>query len=215
MNTPEHSEPRWKRQPDERPGQILDAAVEVFAEKGFSSATMDEIASAAGITKGTIYLYFPSKEELFVTMARRQFERALALLPEVRLEEATDPEQITRRLGREFLRIFMTPEVAKVFPLIIAEYNHVPALQDLYRNEMLPRLNFQLAALLELGMEAGYIRRMDPVIASRCLMGMFFAFVMTQEVFGAKQVTPMEPDDIVDTVVSIYYHGVLNDRTAE
>jgi AcrR family transcriptional regulator len=212
---PEHSEPQWKRQPDERPNQILAAAVEVFSEKGFRAARMDEIAAAAGITKGTIYLYFASKEDLFIAMARRHFERVLELLPDIEMQDEESPEAITRRLGREFLRVFMTPEVAKVFPLIIAEYNHLPVLQELYRQEMLPKLNFQLAALLELGIRAGYIRPMDPVIASRCLMGMFMAFVLTQEVFGAKEVTPMSIDDIADTVVSIYFRGVLNDRKAE
>ncbi|MDX9975369.1 MAG: TetR/AcrR family transcriptional regulator C-terminal domain-containing protein, partial [FCB group bacterium] len=119
------------------------------------------------------------------------------------------------RIGREFLGIFMTPEVGKVMPLIIGEYNHLPALQELYRNEVLPKLNFQLASLIELGVATGYFRPLDPVIASRCLMGMFFAFVMTQEVFGAKQVTPMNIDDIADTVVSIYFRGVLNDRETQ
>lgn len=205
----ESSEPKWKRQPDERPQQILQAAVEVFAEKGFRSATMDEIASSAGITKGTIYLYFPSKEELFVEMARRQFQHVLDLLPEIQLDEGDNPEEATRRLGRLFLRVLMTPEVTKVIPLVVAEYNHLPALQAMYREQILPNANIQLASLLELGMDLGAFRRMDPVIAARCLLGMFFAFVMTQEVFGAKLVTPMEIDDIADTIVSIYFHGIL------
>ncbi|MDX9974761.1 MAG: helix-turn-helix domain-containing protein, partial [FCB group bacterium] len=99
MSAAKHTESKWKRQPDERPNQILSAAVEVFAEKGFRAATMDEIAAAAGITKGTIYLYFASKEELFLAMTRRHFERVLALLPEVSLDEADTPEELTRRIG--------------------------------------------------------------------------------------------------------------------
>lgn len=209
----ESSEPKWKRQPDERPQQILQAAVDVFAEKGFRAATMDEIAAAAGITKGTIYLYFPSKEELFVEMVRRQFRQVLELLPEIRLEEGDDPEDVTRRLGREFLRVLMTPEVTKVIPLAVAEYNHIPALQRIYREEILPNANIQLASLLEIGMELGFLRRHDPVIAARCLLGMFLAFVLTQEVFGAKSVTPMEIDDIADTIVSIYFRGILKEET--
>jgi AcrR family transcriptional regulator len=208
------SEPKWKRQPDERPQQILQAALEVFAEKGFRAATMDEIAARAGITKGTIYLYFPSKEELFVAMTRWHFQRVVDLLPELRLEEGDDPETVTRRVGREFLGVLMTPEVAKAVPLIIGEFNHIPALQRLYREEVLPNLNFQLATLLELGMDLGFFRRVDPVIAARSLMGMFFVFVMTQEVLGAKQVTPMTIDDIADTIVSVYFHGILKERTS-
>lgn len=205
----ESHEPKWKRLPDERPDQILRAALEVFSDKGFRAATMDEVASAAGIAKGTIYLYFASKEDLFLALARQVLQHALDLLPEIRLDNEADPETFTRRLGREFLGVLMTPEVAKVLPLIVAEYNHLPALQELYRTEILQKVNLQLASILEMGMELGWVRRLDPVIASRCLLGMFFVFVMTQEVFGAKTVTPMDADDIADTVTTIYFHGIL------
>ena len=54
------SEPRWRRLPEERPRQILDAALAVFAERGLAAARLDDIAKRAGLSKGTIYLYFPN-----------------------------------------------------------------------------------------------------------------------------------------------------------
>ena len=67
--------PRWRRKPDERPDEILKAAFKVFSERGFAHATMDDVAEAAGITKGTIYLYFPGKEELFIEVVQRSLDR--------------------------------------------------------------------------------------------------------------------------------------------
>src|SRR5579859_4356229 len=61
---------RWARRKQARPSEILDAAVAEFAEKGFAAARMDDIASRAGVTKGTIYLYFRSKEEVFKSLIR-------------------------------------------------------------------------------------------------------------------------------------------------
>ena len=61
----------WSRRKQARPDEILDAALEVFAEKGFAAARMEDIAKRAGVTKGTIYLYFPSKEEVFKSLARK------------------------------------------------------------------------------------------------------------------------------------------------
>ena len=61
---------RWRRLPEERPGQILEAAVAVFAEHGISAAKLEDIAALAGVSKGTIYLYFSSKEELFREVVR-------------------------------------------------------------------------------------------------------------------------------------------------
>src|SRR5512147_1503209 len=62
--------PRWRRLPEERPRQILDAALEVFGERGLAGARLDDIARRAGVSKGTIYLYFANKEELFREMIR-------------------------------------------------------------------------------------------------------------------------------------------------
>lgn len=62
--------PRWHRRPEERPRQILEAAFKVFGVQGLHQATLDDVARQAGITKGTIYLYFPSKSALFGAMLK-------------------------------------------------------------------------------------------------------------------------------------------------
>jgi AcrR family transcriptional regulator len=64
-NTDEQDGPRWRRRSEARPGEIVEAALDLFVEKGFAATKMDEIAKRAGVTKGTVYLYFPSKEDLF------------------------------------------------------------------------------------------------------------------------------------------------------
>src|SRR4051812_24710326 len=70
VRDPEIAEPRWRRLPEERPRQILAAALSVFGERGLAAARLDDIAKRAGLSKGTIYLYFPNKEELFREMVR-------------------------------------------------------------------------------------------------------------------------------------------------
>src|ERR1043165_915670 len=64
------SQPRWQRRSEDRPREICEAALEVFAEKGFAAARLDEIASRAGVSKGTLYLYFKDKQELFRAVVR-------------------------------------------------------------------------------------------------------------------------------------------------
>ena len=64
------TQPRWRRLPEERPSQILDAALEVFAEHGMAAARLEDIAKRAGVSKATIYLYFPNKEALFRAVIR-------------------------------------------------------------------------------------------------------------------------------------------------
>jgi len=209
------SQHKWQRKPDERPAQIVDAALEVFSRRGFRTATMDEVAVRAGITKGTIYNYFRSKEDLFIAMVRAKVQEAVDLLPEMSIKPFEDPEALTRRLGMAFMEVLTRPGVVKVIPLVLAEFQHLPKLQAVYWEELLPQANLGLAQTLELGMHLGIVKRLDPVIAARCLFGMFIVFVLTQEVLGAKQVTPMDPGAMVDTIVSIFFRGVLTENGRE
>ncbi len=203
------SVPKWRRQPHERPSQILDAALDVFAEKGFHEARMDEIAEHAGITKGTIYLYFESKEELFLAMARTGFAEWVNLLPQITFEPGQDLEGLGRDLGRTFLETLENPRLVKLIPVVLGELNHLPALKQIYHEEIMPKANFHLAELLEFGMEHGVIKRLDPVAAARCLFGMYLGFILTQEVLGAKEITPMSRETIADTITTVYFRGIL------
>src|ERR1051325_8300417 len=72
------TELRWRRRKRARPQEILDAALAVFAEKGFTATRMDDIAVRAGVTKGTIYLYFPSKEDVFKSLVRESIGTTLS-----------------------------------------------------------------------------------------------------------------------------------------
>src|SRR3954452_655449 len=99
--------PKWRRRPEHRPQQIIEAALEEFGRCGLSNARLEDIAKRAGVSKGTIYLYFPNKEELFREVIRStvvaQIEQA-----EVDVANATGTatESLTRimRGSFEFLR---------------------------------------------------------------------------------------------------------------
>src|SRR5947208_4887869 len=86
------AEPRWRRLPEERPRQILDAALAVFAERGLAAARLDDIAKLAGLSKGTIYLYFPNKEELFREVVRTSVIAYIARA-EAFFETERDPKE--------------------------------------------------------------------------------------------------------------------------
>jgi len=201
--------PKWTRQPDRRPQQIIAAALEVFSLKGFRRATMDAVAGAAGVTKGTIYLYFSSKEDLFIQTLRAHVEQVANLLPSFQLEGDVPVDDSARRVTRQLLEALMTPAMAKAMPLFISEVNHIPALRQAYIEEWLPQVNFKLAEVLSRGMDAGLLKRLDPVITARAIIGMFSEFVLTQQVFDLQNVTPMQLDEIANTIVAIAFHGVL------
>ena len=169
---------------------------------GYRAATMQEIAEAAGITKGTIYLYFQTKAELFVATVQAQFQEVVDLLPSIDYVPGQDPMELTTRLGEAFLRVLMAPKVAKVLPLVIAEYSRLPVLKELYFEEILRKADLRAAELIEAGKTLGLVRDLDATIAARCLLGVFFVFALTQEVLGAKELTPMKIQDIAQTILN-------------
>jgi len=146
---------RRQRRKEARPAEILDAALEVFSAKGFAAARPAEIAARAGISKGTLYLYFPSKEEMFKAMVRQ------TVLPNVgQLEvwakgfEGTAAEMFCGLLAR-IARIFSTSAIGRMPKIIISEATAFPDLAQFWVTEVVERAFALMRGILDRGVAAG------------------------------------------------------------
>ena len=97
--------PKFRRRKAERPDEIVAAALEIFAEKGFAAARLDDIAARAQVSKGAIYLYFATKEDIFRAVVEQEAERAAATAQqmeaeaeEARADRAAVEEQLRARI---------------------------------------------------------------------------------------------------------------------
>lgn len=171
--SPSHQEPRWRRLPEERPRQILEAAREVFGEHGLAASRLDDIAKRAGLSKGTIYLYFPNKEELFREMVRQmvvsQIEQGEQELNAMN-ESATD---LLTQFLRSYWRFIRSPQFAPLFRLIHAEIHSFPDLARFYAEEVIARVHRLIAAIITRGIESGEFRQLDPKVAARMVPAPF------------------------------------------
>jgi TetR/AcrR family transcriptional regulator len=167
-------EPRWRRMPEERPRQILDAAFETFAEHGLASARLDDIAKRAGVSKGTIYLYFPSKEDLFREVVRHTVGDAIDDV-ERRLSGGTATDDLNSFMDAHwhFLCSAKFPPLQRWIHSELAAY---PELASFYGQEVLGRGRKLLRSILERGIESGEFRRMDPGTAARALIALFITY---------------------------------------
>ena len=95
-------EPKWRRRKDARPSEIVDAALEVFAEKGFAAAKLDDIARRAGVSKATLYLYFDTKKEIFRAVARAAVASLLEPHPRILDQDPREPNLPRHTLGHGF-----------------------------------------------------------------------------------------------------------------
>ena len=165
--------PRARRK-DARPGEIVEAALRLFAERGFAATKLEDVAAAAGIGKGTIYLYFPTKEELFRAVVRQ------AVLPNLEAVQrlAEDPDMsaadILRALGERFLTLLDT-DLTAIPKLVIAESGNFPALARLYADEVLRHGIVVMRGVLARGVARGEFRPIDiegtlPLVSAPMLM---------------------------------------------
>jgi AcrR family transcriptional regulator len=156
----ERSQPRWRRRKEARPDEILAAALASFAERGFAATRLEDVAARAGISKGTLYLYFKGKEELFEAVVRA------TLLPNIeRLEAMTATFEgpsavLLERLLLTFAAV-VDSRVGAIPKLVIAEAGNFPELARFYLDEVVRRGLRLIGTILRRGIGLGEFRPID------------------------------------------------------
>ncbi len=148
----------WQRRKQARPAEILDAAMAVFAEKGFAAARMEDIALKAGVTKGTIYLYFPSKEEVFKSLAREQVGHSLILATEQAEKYEGSAFDFLKFFYARFFECVLQSDVAVLPKIIIGESGNFPELARFWREEVIEKATDMLSAVIAKAIARGEIR---------------------------------------------------------
>jgi TetR/AcrR family fatty acid metabolism transcriptional regulator len=149
--------------------RIIDAAVEVFAEKGFFGARVSEIADAAGVADGTIYLYFKSKDDILISLFEEKMAEILARFVGI-LQELEDPEAKLRRYIIEHLRL--VAEQPKLMQVLTVELRQSARFMKEYSPQAFARYLALVGGILEEGQKKGVFRKnLDPAIFRRALFG--------------------------------------------
>ena len=152
-------EPRYRRRKEDRPQEITAAAFAAFAEKGYAATRVEEVARRAGVSKGLLYLYFKTKEELFKAVVRSfVIPRIDALTASIDTSELT-VEEFLRGPYLEFARKLPGSPVAVVIRLMIAEGPKHPDLVQFYWDNVISRGLGMIEALVERGVANGEFRR--------------------------------------------------------
>ncbi|HKJ92657.1 MAG TPA: TetR/AcrR family transcriptional regulator, partial [Longimicrobiales bacterium] len=162
---------RWKRRPDERPAELLEAALNVFAERGYSATRLEDVASAAGVSKGAIYHYFDGKEDLLRQALQRRIE-SIAEDVDTKLAERGVPASAKLRFVlRELWRHWVRPEWGCVFTLLVGEVGtQLPALFETWAREGPIRGWSLIEKLIEEGKGTGEFRPdVDAKVAGRLI----------------------------------------------
>jgi len=123
---------RWHRRKDERPAEIVSAALNLFVERGFMATKLDDVAKQAGVSKGTVYLYFQNKEDLFRAVVQEMVLPEIERIEKVISSHRGSAEDLLRRLVKQWWQNVGESRLSGIPKLIIAEAGNFPGLAQFF-----------------------------------------------------------------------------------
>lgn len=206
----ETAKPRRRRK-DARPAEVLDAALEVFCEKGFAAARMDDIAARAGVAKGTLYLYFPSKDEIFRALVKLAVAAKVERLEAMAAAHRGSIADLLRQVLSTAKAMLHHPR-ARVLPkLVLGQAGMFPELALYYRTHLIERMMRLLAGIHRRGVETGEFRDADSLVIARLCVAPVIVTAILRSVFTPSGEPPLgpEPETIIDTHLDVLLHGLM------
>lgn len=201
--------PKWERRPEARPREILDAALRVFAARGYAATRLEDVAAAAGVTKGTIYYYFKSKEDLLVQLVASR-DREIFTGLETLLKSVTGP--VSAKLRMLMRKGFCEPadESRRLLHVVVHEL-HIDAPKVFVRavqNSLVEGWTL-LAKLIELGKASGEFRQdADAEVAARVFTSGLLLQQLWRGGMGLDTLDPFDKDRMVDSTIELFLHSL-------
>ena len=198
-------QPKFRRRPEARPAEILGAALEVFAERGFQGARLEEVAKRAGVSKGALYLYFETKADLFRAVVTEAISPNLEHVKA--MAAATVPfEQAARMgVGRLARTVITDRRITGVVKLVIAESRNHPELATIWHETVIEPGLQMMSGLIAAAQARGEIRPGDPRLFAMGLMGPMVLSMVWRETFEPIGAQPLDvvklAEQHVDTVL--------------
>ena len=201
--------PKRQRRAQDRPREICAAALDVFAEKGFAAARLDEIAQRAGVSKGTLYLYFKDKADLFRAVVRDTVAPNIDLVRTM-IEGADLPfPDVIRMFLPRFAALTSQARVGAVAKMVIGESRNFPELAKVWHDEVVSKALGLIGGLIERGQARGEVRAGDPRLLTFTLMGPMVMGLLWRETLQPAGGAPLDLEALAAQHAEIVLAGLL------
>jgi len=200
--------PRWRRRKDTRPAEILAAALEIFGERGYDATRLEDVGRRAGCTKGTVFLYYESKSELFKAAVRE------AMLPQLRETEKLVDEHRggARELLESLLRMrwdhMERTRLSGLVRLLLTETGKYPELARFYNDEFIDKNQALLRRVIQKGVDSGEFRAVDVAQAARVVVSPLLFAAVWRHSFEQVTPVPVPLELYFETSIQIMLAGV-------
>lgn len=201
---------RRERRKEARPGELLDAALDLFVEKGFAATRSEEVAARAGVSKGTLFLYFPSKEELFKAVVRANLSGRFAEWQgEFETFEGSTADMVRYCMKVWWERIGAT-RASGITKLMISEARNFPELAAFYQQEVIRPGTELVRRILKRGVERGEFRDIDIEYSVFGIVAPMIFLIMMKHSLGAcaPQDYPLDPERYIAAQVETLLQGL-------
>lgn len=182
--------PLRRRRKEARPQELLDAALELFVEKGFAAARAEEVATRAGVSKGTLYLYYPSKEDLLKAVIKTNLSERLAAGAAQAADFTGSAAELMRSLVVDWWTQIYDDPASAVFKLVITEARTFPEIAEFYAREVVMPARTLMTKIIQRGIDQGEFRPLDPDVAMHSLILPLIMVCVHKHSIGACSQTP-------------------------
>lgn len=215
MACPFKTKPRWERRKDARPQELLAAALDLFVERGYAATRLDDVAARAGVSKGTLYLYFTSKEDLFKAVVRENVVPIIGEAEETFAGYQGSSADLFRHMMLGWWERIGNTKLAGISKLMLAESGNFPDLARFYHEEVIRRGDALIVQMLERGVARGEFRTVDAEAMTRVIAAPVLMLVMWKHSFGACRGASIDPKRYLDNFIDLCLRGLMRDASAE
>ncbi len=209
MPCPFDTKPRWERRKDARPQELLDAAIDLFVERGYAATRLEDVARRAGVSKGTLYLYYENKEELFKAVVRGSIVPVIGEAEVSVAEFDGHSADLLRQLIHAWWNRLGATKVSGIIKLVTAESDNFPELACFYQEEVINRGTKTMSTMLERGIARGDFRPIDVVMMTQVLVAPMLALITWKHSVGPCPRAELDPMAFLDTFLDMALHGLL------
>jgi len=199
-----------ERRKEARPGELLTAALDLFVEKGFAATRAEEVARRAGVSKGTLFLYFASKEDLFKAVVRENISGRFTEWGEELSKYQGSSEDLLRYCMRSWWERIGNTKASGITKLMMSEAGNFPELAAFYQAEVIRPGNALIARILQRGVERGELKAVDPVYGVYSIVTPLMFLAMWKHSFGVcgGPTDALVPETYIEAQLKTILHGL-------
>jgi len=209
MQCPFDTKPRWERRKEARPQELLAAALDLFVERGFAATRLEDVAKRAGVSKGTLYLYFTNKEELFKAVVRDSIVPVIGDAEDIIASFDGHSADLLRSVINNWWQRLGATKASGLAKLIMAEAGNFPDLACFYQKEVIVRSTRMIASMLERAVARGEFRPLDVTLVTQVLIAPMLMLQTWKHSVGPCEHSALDPLAFIDAFLEMALHGLL------